>query len=195
MDILETLFSSGPRVRILRAFLFQPEIKLSASEIAERADVTHGTAKNHADVLTKIDFLKKVKHEGSDCWQLNNDSKLRDPLHRIILMHQKVTPDDIADRLRKVGDVSLLILSGIFTGARNRPIDVLIVGKNIDKAKLSRALAQIEKNYGTELCYTHLPEDEFSYRFNVYDRLIRDVLDYPHQILINDLKISAEGRQ
>jgi len=195
MDILETLFSSGPRVRILRAFLFQPETKLTVSQIAERADVTGGTARSHAEVLHKINLLKKVKMDGDDAWQLDTDSKLRKPLHQIILMHQKVTPEDIAERLRKVGDVSLLILSGVFTGAQNRPIDVLVSGRNVDKSKLSRALTNIEKNYGTELRYTYLPEDEFNFRFNVYDRLIRDVLDYPHQILINDLNITAAGRQ
>jgi DNA-binding MarR family transcriptional regulator len=195
METLETLFSSKARVAILRSFLFQPTARLSASAIAKETGVTTSTVRSHTSDLVAIDFLKETEaaeEAGRSviAWQLNQDSKLREPLHRIILQHQRVTPEDIAERLKKVGSIKLLVLSGIFSGSDNRPLDVLVAGENIDSAKLSRSLTRIEKSFGTELRYAQLSEDEFTYRHNVYDRLIRDVLDYPHLVLIDELNVT-----
>lgn len=195
MEILETLFSSQPRVQILRTFLFQPQAKLSARDIAKHAGVAASTARSHAQDLAEIELLNEIEAENGNStpaisWQLNSDSKLREPLHEIVLMHQEITPADISKRLQKVGDVSLLILSGIFSGTDNRPVDVLIAGDDIDASKLSRSLTRIEKSFGTELRYTHFSKDEFNYRYNVYDRLIRDVLDYPHHVLVDQMNVT-----
>jgi hypothetical protein len=201
METLETLFSSAARVRILRTFLFQPQKKFSASDIAERTDVASTTARAHAQDLTAIDLLIEVEDkdytngQSITAWKLSRNSSLRRPLHDIVLQHQDITPEDIKKRLERVGDVSLLILSGIFSGIDDRPIDVLISGSGIDTTKLARSLSRIEKSFGTELRYTHLTKEEFDYRHNAYDRLIRDVLDYPHHVLIDDLNVSREGRQ
>lgn len=198
METLETLFSSAARVRILRTFLFQPQKTFSASDIAERTDVASTTARSHADDLTAIDLLEEVADKDYTsgqsvvAWKLNRNSSLRRPLHEIMLKHQGITPEDIKKRLERVGDISLLILSGIFSGTDDRPIDVLIAGSDIDTTKLSRSLTRIEKTFGTELRYTHLSKEEFDYRHNAYDRLIRDVLDYPHHVLIDEKNVTNQ---
>ncbi|MEX2514622.1 MAG: hypothetical protein WD335_00640 [Candidatus Paceibacterota bacterium] len=198
MDILETLFSSAARVRILRTFLFQPRKTFSASDIAERTDVASTTARAHAQDLAAIKLLHEVEAkdytngQSVTAWKLNRNSSLRRPLHEIVLKHQDITPDDIKKRLERLGDISLLVLSGIFSGTDDRPIDVLIAGSGIDTAKLARSLSRIEKSFGTELRYTHLSKEEFDYRRNAYDRLIRDVLDYPHHVLIDEKNVTTQ---
>lgn len=198
MDILETLFSSGARVRILRTFLFQPQKTFSASDIADRTDVASTTARSHAEDLTAIGLLIEVEDkdytngQSVTAWKLNCESTLRRPLHEIVLKHQDITPEDIKTRLERVGSISLLVLSGIFSGTDDRPIDVLIVGTNLDSTKLARSLSRIEKTFGTELRYTHLSKEEFDYRHNAYDRLIRDVLDYPHHVLIDEKNVTTQ---
>jgi hypothetical protein len=198
METLETLFSSAARVRILRTFLFQPQKTFSASDIADRTDVASTTARSHAEDLTAIDLLQEVEikyytnGQSVAGWQLNLNSNLRRPLHEIILRNQDITPEDIKNRLERVGDLSLLVLSGIFSGTDDRPVDVLIVGTDVDSTKLSRSLTRIEKTFGTELSYTHLTREEFDYRHNAYDRLIRDVLDYPHHVLIDEKNITGQ---
>lgn len=173
--------------------MFQPQSIMTASEIANQTGVAASTARTHARDLSAIAFLKETTREDEETgqeatgWRLNKSSKLRDPLHKIILLHQDITPSDIAGRLQKVGNVSLLVLSGIFTGAEDRPVDILMAGENIDTTKLRRALTRIEKSFGAELRYTALTENEFDYRHNLYDKLVRDVFDYPHHVLIDEL--------
>lgn len=197
MEILETLFSSRPRVEVLRTFLFQPQSVMTASDIADQTGVAASTARTHARDLSEIAFLKETTQEDEETgqeavgWRLNKSSELRDPLHKIVLLHQDITPEDIAGRLQKTGDISLLILSGIFAGAEERPVDVLIAGENIDTTKLRRSLTWIEKSFGAELRYTALTKNEFNYRHNLYDKLVRDVLDYPHQVLIDDIGVTS----
>lgn len=201
METLETLFSSAARVRILRTFLFQPGNVFSASDIADRTDVAATTARAHAQDLTAIDLLEEVQqtdHTNGQqvvAWKLNRNSSLRRSLHEIVLQHQDITPEDIKKRLERVGDVSLLVLSGIFSGTDDRPIDVLIAGDGIDSTKLSRSLSRIEKSFGTELRYTHLTDEEFGYRYDAYDRLIRDVLDFPHHVLVDEKNVTGSHRQ
>jgi len=43
----------------------------------------------------------------------------------------------------------------------------------------------LEPKFGREIRYTILSTPEFRYRLTVQDRLLRDVLDFPHRILIN----------
>jgi len=43
--------------------------------------------------------------------------------------------------------------------------------------------------------YAAFPSDEFQYRLDVYDKLIRDVFDYPHRIIVDRIDIEmALGR-
>lgn len=197
MEVLETLFSSRPRVKVLRAFLFQPGRELSARDVSDQTGVAASTARTHARDLAGIDFLHQGESGGDEdgqkrsVWKLNKSSKLREPLHQLILMHQDTDLDDIREELGGIGDVSKLIATGVLVGADNCPVDILIVGDNVDRRQLDRALSRIESSFGTELRYTLFSEEEFHYRENVFDKLIQDVTDSPHHVLIDSLNGSG----
>ncbi len=200
MEVLETLFSSRPRVKVIRNFLFQPNEKFPARDIAERTDVAVSTARTHARDLASIDFLKEGETESANggknktAWYLNKNSTLRKPLHDLIIQHQEFSIEDAGEELRKVGDFSIVVLSGVFVGSDDRPVDILLAGEEVDKNKLDRSLAKIEQALGTELRYTLLSEEEFRYRQNVYDKLVRDVLDYPHHTIVDTMNATAATR-
>ena len=50
-------------------------------------------------------------------------------------------------------------------------------------------LKEIEAEVGKELSYAVFASDDFIYRLNICDKFIRDVLDYPHQKILNKLGI------
>ncbi len=193
MEELETLFSSRPRVQVLRSFLFQPEQSLSARDLSNQTGVAPSTARKHARELASIDFLEEDTAIAEDdgqkrsVWQLNKASPMRAPLHELVLMYQETDLEDVKDQLTGVGDISLLIVSGVLTGADSAPVDVLVVGEGIDKRQLDRALTRIEKSLGTELRFTKFSEEEFRYRQNVYDKLIQDVQADEHKVLVDTI--------
>ena len=80
-------------------------------------------------------------------------------------------------------------MSGIFTLQPQLPLDLLVVGEDINRARLQRVLADIKKLVGEEINFAVLDAKEYEYRRMMNDRFVRDVLDYPHLILRNTLKV------
>jgi hypothetical protein len=80
-----------------------------------------------------------------------------------------------------------LLLSGIFTRDENRELDMLVVGNKLDQAVLGRQIAILESEIGRELAYAHFDVDEFNYRMGMYDKLLRDVLENDHEVLVNKI--------
>lgn len=72
----------------------------------------------------------------------------------------------------------------------HRSLDMLIVGDKLDVGLLQKNIALLESEVGKELRYATFTTEEFMYRIKMYDKLIRDVFDFPHQKLINQIAIS-----
>ncbi len=70
-------------------------------------------------------------------------------------------------------------------------MDILAVGDRLDEKKLGNAVRALEAELGRELRYAAFSTEEFKYRRGVYDRLIRDVFDYPNRIPLDRMGITA----
>ena len=57
----------------------------------------------------------------------------------------------------------------------------------MNRKNIETEIKKIEADIGKELKYAVFDLDEFLYRLNMYDKLIRDVLDFPHEKLINKI--------
>ena len=66
---------------------------------------------------------------------------------------------------------------------------MLIVGNSVSKPSLTSAIKSIEAEIGRELMYVYFEKEDFEYRLGMNDRLIRDVLDYPHQLLLDKINL------
>jgi hypothetical protein len=54
---------------------------------------------------------------------------------------------------------------------------------------LERAIRDIESEVGKELTYAAFKTDDFIYRLGMYDKFIRDILDYPHEKILDKIGI------
>jgi len=196
MEELEVLFSSRPRVKVLRSFLFQPDRVFSARDLSDQTGAAASTVRKHARELASIDFLHQSETDDADdgqvrtVWQLNKQSPIREPLHELILMYEDVQLVDVKDRVVKTGSISLLMAAGVLVGTDSTPVDLLIVGEGVDKEALNNVLARIESAMGTELRYTLFNQEEFQYRYDVYDKLIQSVFENDHEVLIDSLDVT-----
>jgi hypothetical protein len=50
----------------------------------------------------------------------------------------------------------------------------------------------LEAEIGREIVYAVFDYKEFLYRLNMYDKLIRDVLDFPHKVLVQAKELSTQ---
>lgn len=77
------------------------------------------------------------------------------------------------------------MFSGIFKELQDSRIDILVVAEGSKKSVADSVMASIEADIGKEIRFAVLDTEDFKYRLGVGDRLIRDVLDYPHEIVLD----------
>ncbi len=200
MERLGILFGSLARVKLMRHFLMNPEAKFTVKDLASRAKVSLSTTRKEISVLRKADLVKDTiatvttasgnikKTKGV---MLNTTFPYRHTLGDLLLQPQTIDKPAIAKRFKQIGKIKLLIISGILTGSQDSRVDVLVVGKDVETKKLERAMREVEADIGRELAYAAFDTDDFIYRMNMYDKLIADVLDYPHERLIDSLSVST----
>ena len=202
MDILGTIFGSEARVRIMRLFLFNPEETFDADKICKKSKVNKNVAKKEIVVLEKIklikkrDFAKIVKNKkGIDIkvkihgYYLNQDFSYITALKQLLIKTKMLEGGEIVRRLSKVGKLKLVIVSGIFTQDKDSRVDMFVVGNNIKKNSLKNIIESMEAELGKELVYVCFETQDYQYRLSMYDKLIRDVLDYPHQVLLDKISL------
>ena len=205
-DALEKLFGSPARVKIIRLFLQNPLDLFISKEISRKCNINSNVARREISLLGRIGLIKqktasidtiiklkngKIKNKKKKIQGLGLDEMfpLISPLKNLFIEAISFNKERMIKGLKSVGDVKLIILSGFFTQAENSPADLLLVGDRIQKPKLDRILKRIERELGKELAFTFFDSKEFLYRFSMYDRFIRDILDYPHEKALNKLEI------
>lgn len=204
--ILERLFGSSARVKIIRLFLLNPETLFSLKEISRRAKVGLDTSRREISLLKNINFIAQKEEKIDELIKLKN-GKIKNkkkkiqglrlnslfpflqPLKNLLVNAAPVDREKLIKKLNSIGRIKLIILSGIFTQSEGSKVDLLLAGDSIRRSALERLLRRIEAETGKELTYAVFNTNEFLYRFGMYDRFIRDVLDYPHEKILNKLNI------
>ena len=201
MDNLEKLFGSSQRVKIMRLFLYNNEEVFEASEIRQKSQISAQAASRELARLASADFIKQKtafkklerKLRGKTVvtkrkirgWILNKEYTYIEPLKNLLISNQSFERDTIKKRFKKAGNIKLLIISGIFLHNEYSRVDLLVVGDNLKGHVVSSALKALESGAGKELRFSILETKDFLYRLGIYDKFVRDILDYPHEKLID----------
>lgn len=71
---LTALLGDGVRVKILAAFLADPEYDLNVTEAANRADVSRNTVYRHLDDFLELGVIFKTRESGGPRYKINKES-------------------------------------------------------------------------------------------------------------------------
>jgi hypothetical protein len=112
---------------------------------------------------------------------------------RLLLGADTLDKKTIADNFKKVGRVKLLLVSGIFIKNKDTRVDLLVVGDKMKRSKIEEEMRKLEAEIGTELTYAIFDTKEFLYRLNMYDKLVRDILDFPHEVILQAKELSTQA--
>ena len=187
MDSLAQIFGSLGRVKLLRLFLFNRHEGFDFETVLSRAKLSSAEAKTELARLMHAGVVKRSGSTRTGIYRANQRFVHLEALSAFIRSTTVIPPGDLLARVKKAGNVKLVILSGVFTGVAESGADLIVVGDRLDERSLARAAATIEAELGREIRYASFSTDDFSYRMGIYDRLIRDVFDYPHQILLDKI--------
>lgn len=203
MDTLIKLFGSSAKVKAVKLFVFNPGVPYDAVQIATRTKENLSKVRREVGLLEKMGLIHrkvfyktidrrvrgrmthpKVKANG---WILDESFQHMIPLQAFLVSLNHLEPKDIARKLSRTGSIKLIIVSGIFIQNSESRVDLLVVGDNIKKGLLESAIKTIEAEIGKEIRYAFFETPVFKYRLGLYDKLIRDILDFDHQKVVNKL--------
>ncbi len=206
MDTLGKIFGSNARVKILRLFLLNSLEVYDIATISLKTKVGMSETRREvqglkkAGILNDKSFIKEIPPKRGarkttptkkrlQGFQLKANFPLLIPLKNLLVSETPLNRDEIMKRLKGVGKIKFLALSGIFLDDTDSRVDLLIVGDGLKKRAIESALKSIEAEVGKELSYAALETPEFLYRVSVYDKFVRDILDFRHDRLIDKLGV------
>ncbi len=187
MELLTKIFGSGARLKTLRLFIFNKDVSFTFAEVAERTKIAKDVARHEVAELLSAGLLRKKGTVSPARYQVNPRFEHLAAFDTFIRETTSVRQEDILRALRRAGAPRLVVLSGFFSGVLEPQIDLLIVGDHLDERVLANAVRSLEAELGREIRYAPFATADFRYRRGVYDRLLRDVFDYPHRILVDKI--------
>lgn len=188
-EILEQLFDSPVKVRLLKLFLRNPEQFFRLKEIVRRIRSDADVCRRQLKRLENINLINSRVKDKNKVYFVNPDFDFYKELKTLVLKSSPTSKEKLLKRLRALGRIKLAILSGIFLDSENSRVDLLIVGDRIKKRNLSNFLSDLEAEVGKEIDYVVFSTEDFNYRYDMFDRFLRDVLEKPHEKVINKLKV------
>ena len=74
---LAELFGTGPKVKLLAAFLSDPDLDYNVTELAQSAGIARKTVYAHVDDLVSLGVVERKREEGSNAqYTLAEDSEV-----------------------------------------------------------------------------------------------------------------------
>lgn len=203
--ILEKLFESVPKARILRIFLRNPDENFTMPELVKRSGLRETQARKELAKLLKFGLLKSkfaqrvyelppsentlkkkrkiIKKER--VYFVNFGFPVITELKNLVTKSSVTSHQKLLQKIKLLGKIKLAVISGILINNDHTRTDLLIVGDHIKKTKFNSLLEILESELGKSIRYTLMDSKEFKYRMDMYDRFLRDILEYPHEKLID----------
>ena len=193
METLSKLFGSETKVKLIRLFLSNPDHTFDTKEIVERVKESSPKVRREMSNMEKMGLVKHraltKKGAHGHGFVFNPNFEYIVPLQNFFINIELLKPKEIIKKLGKLGNVKLIIVAGVFLQETESRADLLIVGDGIKKGTLENTIKLLESEIGRELRYAYFTTDDFKYRLSMFDKLTRDILDYPHKKVLNRLGI------
>lgn len=196
--MIEQLFGSKTRVKLLKLFYGNPNRSFYVREITRKIDEQINSVRRELANLQNVGIITSDTSNNKVYYEVNQKFDNYAPLLEIfgggkrVRKPVKSAPEDTATAaqpdepqdLKALGNVEVACLLGQFTRDETSGIDVLIVG-NVNQNALQRYIADLEQQEGKDLRYTTFSLDEFRYRLQIKDRFLSNVMLSKKQVLVD----------
>lgn len=185
MSLLKHLFTSNARVKLLNLFLLNPDDEFFIRELTRKLNEQINSVRRELDNLKKIGLLKSKARNRKKYYQVDTNFLLYNELKSIVTKAGSER-EGIAKKIAKLGQIDMLVLSGVFVG-RQSQADLLIVGE-VDSDALADLLDREMENE-EPMRFTIMRKDDFLYRLKCHDKFVTDMVRNENNIIpINKLQ-------
>lgn len=186
-EVLETLFGSRAKTRILRFFLLNPDREYRVVEIAKKNMLSSAAVRKEIKELKKIKFLVEHKKKGIKFYTLDQTFHFYFELKNLFAKSASSPQCRSLSKLKSIGDVKLALVSGIFLNYPKSKVDMVLVANNVSRGKLRNVMNSLEAEVGKEISFVMMNSDEFKYRLDMLDRFLIDFIEGSHIELIDKI--------
>ncbi len=206
--MLEQLFGSKTRVRLLRLFLNNNKSTYFVRELTRKIGAQINAVRNELDNLAAMGIVTvveetsgaaggaKVKRKARQkkFYKLNTESLLYPELRALFMKSRVLLEKDFVKKIAEAGSVSYLALTGMFVGTEGGPTDLFIVGR-VNRDRLMPMIKDFEQEIGHEVNFTVMTPQEYKYRRDVTDRFLYSILESKKIVVVDNLseKLGAPG--
>ena len=205
--MLEHLFGSTTRVKLLQRFLNNPERPYYLRELARAIHVQLNSVRREVANLEGIGIICPMlspsvlpgsvaanrKAPGRRRKQLKkfylaNPSFLLYPeLKALLVKAQLLLEQKLVEKIKHIASVQFLALTGMFVGLEGFSTDLLLVG-TVNRKRLARLMGQFERELDHAINYTVMTAAEFRYRHNITDKFLYTILENKKIVVIDRLR-------
>lgn len=195
--MIDSLFGSKTRVKLLYLFLNNPGRAFYVREITRRVDEQINSVRRELANMLSVGVIKSDGIDNKLYYEVDQTYEFYKPLQQIFAENsaQSATgagevqsSTDWTKRLKKLTGVHVVVLAGGFVSGSRSKVDVLIAGVP-PKTQIKRFISDLEEDEHRSIHYTVIPFDEFYYRMSMKDRFISEILEGKHQVVMDNKNV------
>lgn len=183
---ISRLFASPTRIKFLKFFVAQPDLRATAHEAAAVIGVSHKGGEKELRSLARAGVLSARSSAKGTVFSLHKSHELVPPLAAFLETVTKPSERVLADMFRTTRGVVGVVATGTLVNEPRSALDLLIIAKSKNRYDhgIAKAVKKVERLVATPLTYAILEVKEYEGRLEARDRLLRDVFEFTHSILI-----------
>ena len=189
--MIDSLFGSKTRVKLLHLFLNNPEKSFYVREITRMIDEQINSVRRELANMVSVGIVQQDAIDNKLYYSVNEDYPYIKPLSAIF--SDKNTEGGMGaassvswkDSLGRMRGLRLAIISGKLVVGSSSAVDLLLVGDDMSAVTIKNLVKKIEKDRKIEINYAVMSYDDFYYRMSVKDRFIMDIVRNKHSVLVD----------
>jgi hypothetical protein len=185
LALFDTLFGSKARSRLIRFFLLNPGAEFSTVEVSAKTLIPRPEASRELVRLAKMKLVIERSRKGRKCFIVNENFPFYTELKSLVSKLNVHAQSQIFRKLKIVGEVKLILISGLFLNYPKSKVDMILVVNNVNRTKLKHAIAHLEAEVGKEIRFVLMNMEELHYRLNMLDRFFIEFLEAPYEEVSN----------
>lgn len=194
--MIDALFGSKTRVKLLHLFLNNPGTSFYVREITRLIDEQINSVRRELSNMLAVGIITSHTDDKKLYYEVNQRYEHYLPLRSIFAdqtdAHSQPAPAKIAGdwqkHVKELQGVRIAVAAGVLVPDSDSKIDLLLVG-TIAPARMTKTIKAIEKLEGRELNYSVVKYDEFYYRLSVRDKFITEILNSNHVVVVDTDKV------
>ncbi|MBI2439138.1 MAG: hypothetical protein HYV45_00820 [Candidatus Moranbacteria bacterium] len=183
--LFDALFGSKARSRLIRFFLLNPGTEFFAADISEKTLVSRHEVARELLRLAKIKLIIARSRKGKKGFIVNEEFPFYTELKSLVSKLNVHAQSQVFRKLKIVGEVKLILISGLFLNYPKSKVDMILVVNNVNRAKLRQAITHLEAEVGKEIRFVLMSSEELHYRLNMLDRFFIEFLEGPYEEVVN----------